>query len=126
MKRDKPSNFNKGIREIKPFFWKECRFCHKEFRKEKGFAIKGMTINGYVSETYCCSNCCKNIDEVEEKLDDIKAPESAFAIPTSTKGEPQFNLPEGEPPEDPPAQPECNCNRSVAPGLRAMNCLRRR
>lgn len=76
MIREKTKHPN--IRTIKPFFWKECRFCHREFRKEKGFAIKGITINGYTSENYCCGDCCKDINEVAEKIANIKPPQSAF------------------------------------------------
>ncbi|AAK79193.1 hypothetical protein BJV85_002777 [Clostridium acetobutylicum] len=42
MKRDKKVTTYPNIKIIKPFFWKECRFCHKEFKKEQGFEIEDL------------------------------------------------------------------------------------
>jgi len=54
------------VKMIKPFFWKECRFCGKEFKREKGFSIWDYTrVNAYLYTSYCCSKCAKDIESVE-------------------------------------------------------------
>lgn len=61
------------IKTIKPIFWRECRFCNREFKREKGFKIidiKSCYGSGedplYVS--YCCNECGNNEIEVEELI----------------------------------------------------------
>ncbi|CAG9714074.1 hypothetical protein [Clostridium neonatale] len=64
------------VKKYRPFlFWEECRFCHKEFRKENGFVIKDIkkcrAINEYpIYTSYCCSKCANSIEEVKLKIDD--------------------------------------------------------
>ena len=53
------------IKASKPFFWKECRFCGKEFKREKGYSIWDYTrVNAYLYSSYCCSECAENIEGV--------------------------------------------------------------
>lgn len=57
------------IKSFKPFFWKECRFCSKEFRRENGFIITDYTkVNAHLYDSYCCNECCKNIEDVQKKI----------------------------------------------------------
>ena len=73
MKRDK--NTYPNINKIYPIFlWKECRFCGKEFKKEYGFKItkenecQCFNEDTKYNTTYCCSDCCKDENEVVQKL----------------------------------------------------------
>ena len=59
------------------FFWEECIFCKQEFRREQGFEILDKKFCHASNESplyysYCCSSCCTSIEEVKNKLDDIK------------------------------------------------------
>ncbi|EJO5349047.1 hypothetical protein NRP93_003199 [Clostridium botulinum] len=57
------------IKSFKPFFWKECKFCSKEFRRENGFIIKDYTkVNPYLYDSYCCNECCETIEDVQKKI----------------------------------------------------------
>jgi hypothetical protein len=40
MKRIKRENLYPIVKQIKPLFWTECRFCGKEFKREKGYKIE--------------------------------------------------------------------------------------
>lgn len=65
MKRDKLTY--PRIKTIKPFFWRECRFCGREFKREIGYKIEDYTIiNAHLYLSYCCNNCAKNIEDVKE------------------------------------------------------------
>lgn len=73
MKRDKYTYTN--ITKIYPIFlWKECRFCGKEFKKEYGFKItkenecQCFNENTKYNITYCCNDCCKDENEVIQRL----------------------------------------------------------
>lgn len=58
------------IREIKPIFWKECRFCDREFRKEIGYQILDYTaVNPQLYYSYCCNECGENIHDVKRLVD---------------------------------------------------------
>lgn len=72
MKRNKET-YPKVTKYKSYFFWEECRFCHKEFRREQGFKIIDYKACKYGEESpfftsYCCSNCASDIDEVKEKI----------------------------------------------------------
>ena len=61
------------VRIIKPWFWKECRFCGKEYKKEVIYEIEDykscMSSNSsptYIS--YCCSHCANSEDNVKELI----------------------------------------------------------
>lgn len=43
MKRIKRENSYPIVKQIKPFFWRECRFCGREFKREKGYEIEDLT-----------------------------------------------------------------------------------
>ncbi|HID0823825.1 TPA: hypothetical protein ACXDAP_001969 [Clostridium botulinum] len=59
------------IKSFNPFFWKECRFCGKEFRRENGFIIRDYTkVNPQLYDSYCCNECCENIEDVKKKIQD--------------------------------------------------------
>lgn len=74
MKRERKVIIYPKIKIIKPFFWKQCRFCHKEFRKEQGFKIEDYTqVNPRLYDSYCCNECAKDINEVKEKVKKSKA-----------------------------------------------------
>lgn len=75
MKREKEAEYPK-VKIIHPrLFWKECRFCHKEFKKEKGYEIvdlKKCRASGEypLFTSYCCNECSNSIDEVKEKIEE--------------------------------------------------------
>jgi hypothetical protein len=51
------------------FFWEECRFCHKEFRREQGFKIiDAPDLYGDHTITYSCNDCTSSINDVKEKI----------------------------------------------------------
>ena len=63
MKRDKPTY--PQIKSIKPFFWKVCRFCDREFKRENGYEIIDYTVvNPQLFTSFCCNECAKSIEEV--------------------------------------------------------------
>ncbi|MBS4534993.1 hypothetical protein GOQ29_05095 [Clostridium sp. D2Q-14] len=67
MKRNKQSY--PKVKIIKPFFWKECRFCKREFKREKGYLIEDFTkINPRLYFSYCCNECASSIEEVKEAI----------------------------------------------------------
>lgn len=74
MQREKINAYPK-IKRYKPIlFWEECRFCHKEFKKEYGFIIKEhkkcrASNEEPIYTSYCCSKCASTIDEVIQKLE---------------------------------------------------------
>lgn len=74
MKRENQSITYPIIKEFKPILWKECRFCHKEFRKETGYKIEelpAIRLLGNIQNnifTYCCNDCFSNVDELKEEV----------------------------------------------------------
>lgn len=73
MKRNKIPTYPK-VKQIRPLLlWCECRFCHKEFRRELGYEItdikscRGAGENPYFI-SYCCNNCADTIEEVKLKI----------------------------------------------------------
>lgn len=62
MKRDP---FYNDIKPIRPLlFWRRCRWCSMEFRREWGWSFT-ILILGYRKETrYICGGCAKTIDDV--------------------------------------------------------------
>lgn len=67
MKRNKKT-FPK-VKVVKPLFWKECRFCHREFKNEEGYKIQELgVIDKLTYNSYCCNECAKSIEEVKNKL----------------------------------------------------------
>lgn len=46
------------------FFWRECEFCNKDFRREWGYSL----IYYYMDcrfEKYCCNSCADTPEEAE-------------------------------------------------------------
>lgn len=75
MKREKRENLYPIVKPIKPFFfWKECRFCGKEFKRELGYEIEDLTtmIPRRVFWSYCCNTCGKSKDDVVKLVKDTK------------------------------------------------------
>ena len=77
MIREKTSNDYPKVRRIKPFFWKECKFCGLEFKREYGYEIEDYkscrasnSPPTYIS--YCCSHCANNEDKVKELVRQTK------------------------------------------------------
>lgn len=73
MKRKKKSSIYPIVKIVKPFFWKECRFYHKEFRREQGFKIEDICAVQQTNcvetyNTYACTDCCKTIEDVKSKI----------------------------------------------------------
>lgn len=67
MKRQKKTYSH--VKMIVPIFWKECRFCGREFKWEDGFRIEDYTkINARLYFSYCCTDCCSCISELEDRL----------------------------------------------------------
>lgn len=63
------------IKRIYPLlFWKECRFCGKEFRRENGFEIVNLNVTQIINIpeqyniSYCCSECCNDENEVVKRI----------------------------------------------------------
>ncbi|WP_079490910.1 hypothetical protein [Maledivibacter halophilus] len=73
MKRVRREKLYPIIKRIKPFFWKECRFCNREFKREIGYEIEDMTVvNPRVFWSYCCNECAKSIDDVAKLVNSAK------------------------------------------------------
>lgn len=76
MKRDKVTY--PIIEPIHPIlFWRECRFCGKEFKREHGYKIidmKACRASGEYPfyDSYCCSECGKSEEDVKEKVNEEK------------------------------------------------------
>lgn len=76
MKRDKATY--PIIESIYPIlFWRECRFCGKEFKREHGYKIidiKACRASGEypLYNSYCCSECGKSEEDVKEKVNKEK------------------------------------------------------
>lgn len=73
MIRNKTSNDYPKVKRIKSLFWKECRFCNLEFKREYGYEIEDYkqcrAVSDYPYETYyCCSNCADSEDKVKELI----------------------------------------------------------
>lgn len=65
MKRTKREKLYPIVKQIKPFFFKTCRFCYQEFKREIGYEIEDLTVvNPRVFWSYCCNDCAKGVDEV--------------------------------------------------------------
>ncbi|GAA0071760.1 hypothetical protein UT300003_32850 [Clostridium sardiniense] len=66
------------VKNFKPLvFWYECRFCKKEFRREKGFKITDKKAcfgvgDNPLFESYCCNECAKSENEIKEFIDKEK------------------------------------------------------
>lgn len=58
------------IRKIEPLiFWRECRFCGREFKGELGYEILDYTkVNPYLYYSYCCNECGWGIEDVRLKV----------------------------------------------------------
>lgn len=75
MQRDKIKTTYPVVKEYRSFmFWRECRFCGKEFKRENGFKIIDLKMCRRSDEdpifiSYCCSKCGQNIDDVINKVD---------------------------------------------------------
>ena len=70
------------IKIIKPFFWKECRFCGREFKREKGYSIWDYTrVNAHLYSSYCCSRCAISTEDVRQKIEKSKIPPKPPAPP---------------------------------------------
>ena len=63
------------IKTIKPFFWKECRFCGKEFERETGYRIWDYTsVNPVLYFSYCCNKCARCMSDVKMLVTISKIP----------------------------------------------------
>lgn len=61
------------VKQIKPFFWKECRFCGREFKREIGYEIEDYTaVNAHLYWSYCCNECAQSVDEVVKLVNSEK------------------------------------------------------
>lgn len=74
MQRDKVAPYPKIARYKPILLWEECRFCHREFRKEYGYAIKELSTRSLatgpqVETTYCCKDCAGSLNEVRLKIE---------------------------------------------------------
>lgn len=72
MKRNKDT-YPKVVQYRTLIFWEECRFCHKEFRREQGFKIIDYKACRYGGESpfftsYSCNDCANGIDEVKNMI----------------------------------------------------------
>lgn len=51
------------------FFWRECKFCNREFKRENGFIIKDVVYpTSLITHYYCCPECALTIEQVKEKI----------------------------------------------------------
>ncbi|WP_455789233.1 hypothetical protein [Clostridium butyricum] len=75
MQRDKKKKQYPIVNKYRPLlFWRECRFCGKEFKKESGFIISDIKICRASNEdpieiSYCCSKCGNNVESVKRKVE---------------------------------------------------------
>lgn len=74
MKRSKDPNTNYGYSNVVGndiynhygiFFWKECFFCNKDFRRENGFRFQMQVDRPWV---YSCGDCCSSKGDVNTKV----------------------------------------------------------
>ena len=74
MKRSKDPNTNYGYSNVVGndiynhyglFFWKECFFCKKDFRRESGFRFQMQVDRPWV---YSCGDCCSSKEGVNTKV----------------------------------------------------------
>lgn len=47
------------------FFWQQCLFCSKEFRREKGYRFQLQRNANWV---YSCGDCCSSKDKVNTQV----------------------------------------------------------
>jgi hypothetical protein len=68
MKRDSINNTLPYVyKHYSLFFWKKCRCCNKEFKREHGFRIlDGPIYNTQLKESYVCGECANSIESVKE------------------------------------------------------------
>lgn len=71
MFREKPTYPN-VVEVKKSIFWKNCRFCNADFKKEKYYKINEIFSNGCVMSTYACNRCFGSVSEVTNKLTECK------------------------------------------------------
>lgn len=51
------------------FFWRECKFCNREFKRENGFIIQDiLPPTSLTTVYYCCPECALTIEQVKEKI----------------------------------------------------------
>lgn len=56
------------------FFWRECIFCNREFKRENGFIIESLpNRNSLIRYSYCCPECASSSEEVKIKLKEKKS-----------------------------------------------------
>ena len=83
MRRKAIEKYPKIIPVYPRFFWKTCRFCMCDFRKEKGFKITEEITTEYGEHieinTYSCNRCTSNIEQVEVMIKIKKAGEAIIA-----------------------------------------------
>lgn len=64
MKRDK-KNVNEVTTHFPLFVWKECQFCHSEFRRESGFKWSAWKNFSH----HACGDCCASITHCSDMID---------------------------------------------------------
>lgn len=64
------------------FFWKECFFCDKEFRREAGYRFQVQWGNPWV---YSCAGCSSSKQDVDDNMKKFKSnrPKAPPAPPRS-------------------------------------------
>lgn len=69
------------------FFWRECMFCNREFKREYGFIIKDLVgSTSLITHYYCCPECALTTEQVKEKIIENKSKLKArnnFIFPNS-------------------------------------------
>jgi len=60
------------VKKIKPFFWKTCRFCDREFKRE-GYEIEDYTqVNRHLYLSYSCDECGKSKENIKALISKTK------------------------------------------------------
>lgn len=84
------------VKEFKSWFWRECRFCGKEYKKETMYKIEdekacraSNSPPTYIS--YCCNHCADNKDMVKELIKQTKIDFTAKRPPMPPVKQPKIN-----------------------------------
>lgn len=52
------------------FFWQECFFCSKEFRRERGYRFQ---LQGNRPWVYSCAGCSDSKENVDKNIAEVKS-----------------------------------------------------
>jgi hypothetical protein len=85
MKREKRYYYPK-VKKIYPIiFWRECKKCGKEFKRETGFSIVDIFANDELRINFLCGDCAVDFDGAYEIAINEKYPPKPEINPSARK-----------------------------------------